>query len=45
MFLFEKSIIGAYCNRLYESGERHGFFYALAELEQTALAKILMPPI
>ena len=26
MFLFEKSVIGAYCNRLYDLGKRHGPF-------------------
>ena len=41
MFLLEKSFIGAYCNRLYDLKERHGSFYAKAELKQTAQAKIL----
>ena len=26
MFLFEKSVIGAYCNKLYDLGERYGAF-------------------
>ena len=45
MFLFEKSLIGAYCNRLYDFKEKQGPFHAMAELKQTALAKILMSPI
>ena len=26
MFLFEKSLIGAHCNKLYDLGQRHGPF-------------------
>ena len=45
MFLFEKSLVGVYCNRLYVSKERHGLFHAMAELKQIAQAKILMSQI
>ena len=45
MFLFEKSVIGVYCNRLYDLKERQRHFHAKAKLKQTALAKILMSPI
>ena len=44
MFLFEKSLIGAHCNRLYDIKSRTPF-HAKAELKQTAEAKILMSPI
>ena len=42
MFSLKKRIIGAYCNRLYDLGKRRGVFHAMAELKQTAQAKILM---
>ena len=45
MSLFEKSLIGAYCNRLYDLKERQDPFHAKAELKQTAQAKILMSPV
>ena len=45
MFLFEKSVIGAYCNRLYDLKESHSPFHAVAELKQIAQAKILMSQI
>ena len=45
MFLFEKSIIGAYCNRLYDLSKGGAPFHAKTELKQTAQAKILMSPI
>ena len=45
MFVFDKSLIGAYCNRLYDSEENIAFFYAIAKLKQTAQAKILVSPI
>ena len=47
MFLFEKSLIGAYWHKsyIYDLGERQRPFHATAELNQTALAKILMSPI
>ena len=45
MFLFEKSSIGAYCNRLYDLKKGMATFHARVELKQTALAKILMSPI
>ena len=41
MFLFEKSLIGAYGNRLYDLGER----YAMAKLKQKAQTKILTSQI
>ena len=45
MFLFEKSLTGASWNKLYDLRERHGPFYAMAELKQTAEVKILMSQI
>ena len=45
MFLFEKSLIGVYCNRLYDLGERPATFHTVVELKQSAQAKVLMPPI
>ena len=45
MFLFKKSLIGTYWIRLYDLGQRHGPFHAMAELKQTAQAKILMSQI
>ena len=42
MFLLEKSVIGTYCNRLYDLMESHSPFHAVAELKQIARAKILM---
>ena len=45
MFLLEKSLIGAYCNKLYDLNKGSVPFHAKAELKQTALAKILMSPI
>ena len=45
MFLFENSIISAYCYRLYDLKERHGPFYAMAKLKQIAQAKIFMSQI
>ena len=44
MFLFKKSLIGAYCNRLYDLEER-ALFHAMAELKQPTQAKILMSQI
>ena len=41
-FWFEKSLIDAYCNRLYGLKEKHGPFHAMAELKQTALTEVLM---
>ena len=41
MFLFEKSLIGVYCNGLYDLEEKH----AMAEYKQTAQAKMLMSQI
>ena len=45
MFLFEKSLIGAYCNRSYDLKKDSVLFHAKAELKQTAQAKILMSGI
>ena len=45
MFLFEKSLIGAYCNRLYDLKKGSAPFHAKAKLKQTAQAKILVSPI
>ena len=45
MLLFEKSLIGAYCNRLYDLGKSRAPFHATAELKQTALVKILISSI
>ena len=44
MFLFEKSLIGPYCNGLYDLKKGSATFHAKAELKQTTLAKILMSP-
>ena len=41
MFLFEKILIGAYCNSLYDLGQRHGPFHAVAELKQNTPGKNL----
>ena len=43
MFLFEKSLIDVYCNWLYNKEKGLAFFRAMAELKQTAPAKILIP--
>ena len=45
MFLFEKSVIDAYCNRLYDLGKGMVPFHALAKLKQAEQAKILMSQI
>ena len=45
MFLFQKSVIGAYCNRLYDLEEGMAPFDAMVELKQTAQVKILMSEI
>ena len=45
MLLFEKSVIGIYCNRLYDLKESHSPFHAMTELKQIAQAKILMSAI
>ena len=45
MFLFEKSLIGAYSNRLYGLKKVSAPFHAKAELKQIAQAKILMSQI
>ena len=43
--MFDKSSMGAYCNRLYDLKEGMVSFHAKAELKQTAQEKILMSPI
>ena len=43
--MFEKRLIGAYCNRLYDLREKQAPFHAKAELKQAAQEKILMSPI
>ena len=45
MFLFGKSLIGAYCNRLYDLEKGMVPFHAMAEFKQTAQAKILITQI
>ena len=45
MFLFEKSLIGAYCNRYMTKRKGRTPFHAKAELKQTSQAKILMSSI
>ena len=47
MFLFEKSVIGTYCNRLYDlnMAKSRAPFHAMAELKQIAQAKIFMSKI
>ena len=42
-FLLEKSLIGAYWNKLYDFGNGMASFHAMAELKQTAQPKNLMP--
>ena len=41
MFLHEKSLIGAYYNRLYDSGERHGFFSCSGRIKENSVGKDL----
>ena len=45
MFLFEKSLIHANCNRLYDLKKGRAPSHAKAKLKQTAQANILMSPI
>ena len=45
MFLLEKSLIGVYCNRLYDLRERHGSFLCYDRIIAKAPAKILMSQI
>ena len=42
MFLFEKCLIGAYCNRLYDLGERHGSFLCYCRIKANSAGKILI---
>ena len=41
MFLFEKSSIGAYCNKLYDLKKAIAPFHAMAELKQIVQEKNL----
>ena len=41
MFLFEKSIIGVCCNRLYGLAERHGFFSCYGRIKANSAGKNL----
>ena len=45
MFSFGKGLIGAYWISLYDLGKDMAPFHAMAELKQTAQAKILMSQI
>ena len=45
MFLFDGSLIGVYCNRLYDLKKSRVTFHAMTELKQTAQSKILMSQI
>ena len=39
MLLFEKSLIGAYCNRLYDLGEKHGPFLCYGRIRANSAGK------
>ena len=39
MFLFKKSLIGAYCNRLYGLEERHGPFSCYGRIKANSAGK------
>ena len=41
MFLFEKSLIGAYCNRLYDLGQRYGPFLFHGRIKANSAGKNL----
>ena len=41
MFLFEKSLIGAYCNRLYDLKERQGPFLCYGRIKANSAGKNL----
>ena len=41
MLLFEKSLIGAYCNRLYNLKERHRSFHAMGRIKANNASKNL----
>ena len=41
MFLFEKSLIGAYCNRLYDVVESHGPFLCNGRIKANSAGKNL----
>ena len=41
MFLFEESLIGAYCNRLYDLGERLGPFSCYGRIKANSADKNL----
>ena len=39
MFLFEKRLNGAYCNRLYDLGKRHGPFSCYGRIKVNSAGK------
>ena len=39
--MFEKNLISAYCNRLYDLGERHGPFSCYGQIEANRAGKNL----
>ena len=41
MFLFNKSLIGVYCNRLYDLEERHGVFSCYGRIKTISAGKDL----
>ena len=41
MFLFEKSLIGAYCNRLYDLKEKQDSFSCYGRIKANSAGKIL----
>ena len=41
MFMFEKNLISAYCNRLYDLGERHGLFSCNGQIKANSAGKNL----
>ena len=41
MFLFEKSLIGAYCNRLYDLGQKHGPFSCYNQIKANSAGENL----
>ena len=41
MFLFEKSVIGVYCSRLYDLGQKHGPFSCYGRIKANSAGKNL----
>ena len=41
MSMFEKSVIGAYWNRLYDLGERHSVFSCCGQIKANSVGKYL----